>query len=191
MEKITGKTTKSGKNQEEGVMKKLIVVGAMLLLGLCASGLAYALSANDTVAVSMTVDPSFTFAIGEVSVAMGNVASGGTGGGTATLYCGTNRNIPWTIQVKSSTVVSGANSIPLTGFKFNTYALPDSGGTNSAGTFVGTMTAFTAIDQLAYTAAASEKNDLDVKIGLGLQLFAPLTTVTGTYAATVTATMTE
>jgi len=191
MEKITGKTTKSSKNQEEGVMKKLIVLGVMLLLGLCASGLAYALSAYDTVAVSMTVDPSFTFAIGEASVAMGSVIPGGTGGGSATMYCGTNRNIPWTIQVKSGTIVSGANSIPLSGFKFNTYALPDGGGTNSAGTFVGTMTAFTAADQLAYTAATAEKVDLDVRVGLGLQLFAPLTTIAGTYAATVTATMTE
>ena len=172
-------------------MKKLIVLGVMLLLGLFASGSAYAISASDTVGVSITVDPSFTFAIGEASIAMGNVAPGVAGGGTATMYCGTNRNLPWTIQVKSSTVISGTNSIPLSGFKFNTYALPDGGAVNSAGTFVGTKTVFTAADQLAYTCSALEKTDTDVRVGLGLELTPPFTTVAGTYAATVTATMTE
>lgn len=174
-------------------MKKLMVVlGVALSLGLCAGGLASAAeSKSDTVGVSITVNPSFTFAIDEASIAMGNVAPGGTGGGTATMYCGTNRNLPWTIQIKSTTITDGANQIPLSSFKFNTYALPDSGGTNSAGTFVATGTALAVVDQLAYTSAAAEKVDTDVRVGLGLQLATPFNTVAGTYTATVTATMTE
>lgn len=172
-------------------MKRLITSGVMLLIGLCVSGLVYAESASDTTGVTITVNPSFTFSIGEASIAMGSFAPGGTGGGTATMYCGTNRNLPWTVQIKSTTIASGGDSIPLSAFKFTTYALPDSGSTNSAGTFITTGTALTTTDQLAYTCAATEKVDTDVRVGLGLQIITPFNTVSGTYAATVTATMTE
>lgn len=170
-------------------MKKLMIVLVIgLLMGRCVSGVAYAASANDTVGVSIAVDPKFTFSIGEETVNMGTVEDGGTGSGSVTMYCGTNHNLPWTIQVKSSTIVSGGNEIPLSGFKFNTYGTGEQAGT---GTFVGTATALALSDQLAYTAAASEYSDTDVRVCMGFALAVPYSTPSGTYAATVTATMTE
>ncbi len=183
---------KTAKVEEEVVVKKLVLlVWLVLAAWFCAGGLAYAQSASDTVGVSITVDPSFTFAIGETSIAMGNVAPGGTGGGTVTMYCGTNRNIPWTVQIKSTGIISGGNEIPLSCFKFTTYALPDGGGTNSAGTFVATGTAITGADQLAYVCAPAERVDTDVRVGMGLQIVTPFNVESGTYSATVTTTMTE
>ncbi|MBU4376346.1 MAG: hypothetical protein KKD29_02575 [Candidatus Omnitrophica bacterium] len=168
-------------------MKKLIVLGVALLVGLCFSGLAQAETANDTVGVLITVNPSFTFAIGESVVDMGTVAEGSGGSGSVTMYCGTNHNLPWTVQVKSGTIASGANLIPLSNFKFYTFVIAGEG----AGTCVGTATALTLIDQLAYTAALSEYSDTDVRVNMGFVLDVPWSTPSGTYAATVTATMVE
>jgi len=169
-------------------MKRLMVLGLMLLVGLCAIGLAHAESASDTVGVLITVDPSFTFAIGESVVDMGTVAEGAAGSGSITMYCGTNHNLPWTVQVKSSTIVAGANQIPLSNFKFYTFGAGDQAG---EGTFVDTATALTQIDQLAYTANVNEKSDTDVRVAMGFVLDVPYGTPSGTYASTVTATMTE
>lgn len=182
------KITKSCKTEREGVMKKLIVLGVMLLIGLCASGLAYAVSVNDTVGVLLTVGEKFTFAIGESVVDMGTVMEGSAGSGSVTMYAGTNRNLPWTIKVKSSTIASGANLIPLSNFKFYTFAAGEQAGT---GTCIATATALTALDQLAYTASLVEKIDTDVRVTMGFVLDVPYSQPSGTYAATVTATMTE
>jgi hypothetical protein len=174
---------------EEGMkMKKLIVLGVMLLVGIFSIGAAYASSINKDIAVTLNVDPNFTFALDTYAINMGTLALGATGGGTITMYCGTNQNNPWTIQVKSSKVLSGTNEIPLTNFKFVTYGVGDEKG---VGTYVDTQTALTEVNQTAYTAAASEKSDTYVTVCMGLELFIPWNTTAGAYGSTVTATMTE
>ncbi len=173
-------------------MKKLIAISAMLLVILSASGVSYASSAADPVGVLLTVGPTFTFAIGEAVVDMGTVAVGASGGGGVVMWCATNQGNPWTVLVQSTTIDGlPGNQIPLSNFLFNTYALADGGGVDSAGTFVGTPTVLTQIDQLAYTAAASEYSDTDVRVGMYLSLNVPWDQTADTYAATVTATMTE
>lgn len=174
-------------------MKKLIALGAILCIALLVGGVAYASSVPDTVDVTLTVGPIFTFSIGEAIVDMGSVAEGASGVIGCTMYCSTNQNNAWRIQVKSSTVdgIIPGNQIPLSNLKFNTYALADGGGTNSAGTFIAVDTALTGLDQLAYTAAAAEASDTDVRVGMVFVLDVPYSTSADTYTATVTATMTE
>lgn len=169
-------------------MKRLIVVGALILAGLCVSGLACAQSKSDTVGVLITVDPKFTFTIGESVVDMGTVAEGSAGSGSVTMYCGTNHGFPWNIRVQSSPIASGANEISLSNFKFYTFGAGDQAGT---GTFVTDATMLSEDDQFAYSSAISEKNDTDVRVCMGFVLDVPYSTPAGTYAATVTATMSE
>lgn len=175
-------------------MKKLIALGVILCIALLVGGIAYAASASDPVDVTLTVGPIFTFSIGEAIVDMGIVAEGASGSGGCTMYCSTNQGNAWTIQVQSTTVDGTGLTppqIPLSNLKFQTYAMPDGGAVNSAGTFVIVDTALTGIGQLAYTAAAAEAYDTDVRVGMVLVLDVPYSQPADTYTATVTATMTE
>jgi hypothetical protein len=174
-------------------MKKLMILIIVLVLAVCAGRVAYASSASDAVGVLLTVGPKFAFVIGEDVVDMGTVAEGAGGVGGVTMYCSTNQGNPWTILVRTTDVTGGttAATIPLSNFKFQTYALADGDGANSSGTFVATDTALAATDTLAYRSATSEASDTDVRVGMVLILNVPYGTPADTYAATVTATMAE
>jgi len=73
-------------------------------------------------------------------------------------------------------------------FKFYTYGAGEQAGT---GTYVTTPTNFAATDKLAYTSAASEYSDTDVRVCLGMVINVPVSQVAGTYSCAVIATMTE
>jgi len=173
-------------------MKKLIAIGAIAAMTLFTSGIATA-EVSDSIPVVLNVGQIFSLAIGETALDLGELLEGETGGDGLPLYCRSNRGVAWRVQVKSSTILGRASAatIPLTNFKFNTYPLPDGGGTDSAGTFTDTPTALTESDQEAYAAAASEYSDTDVRLGLGLSLLVPYNTVSDIYDATVTCTITE
>lgn len=175
-------------------MKKLITISAMLLVVLFVSSVAYAASDSDQVAVLLTVGPIFSIDIEDSVLDWGEVAQGAAGYGGTTMYCSTNQGNPWTILVNATPVIGGTTGaeIPMDpNFKFSTYALPDWGGTPSAGTFVDPPVVLSTVDQLAYTAAASEYSDTDCRVGLFLVLDVPYGQTADTYASTVTATMTE
>ena len=175
-------------------MKKLIAISAMLLVVLFASGVAYAASDSDSIAVLLTVASDFGIDIPEPVLDFGSIVEGEAGYGSVTMYCTTNLGNPWTILVNATPVLGGSTGaeIPMDpNFRFSTFSALDYNGNPSVGTFVDPPIPLSLIDQLAYTAAISEYSDTDCRVGLFLVLDVPYGTTADTYASLVTATMTE
>ena len=174
-------------------MKKLIAISAMLLVVLFASGVSYAVSDSDAVAVLLTVGNTFSIEIGEDVLDFGTIVEGNAGFGGATMYCATNLSTPWTVLVNATPVIGGSTGaeIPMDpNFKFQTFTANDGEGNPSVGTFVSERP-LALTDQLAYTADITEYSDTDVRVTLFLVLDVPYSTPADTYASLVTATMTE
>ena len=171
-------------------MKKLITLIAIVSIALYVyTGTANA--ADDSIAVNLTVGGVFTFAIGEDSIAMGEVAEGAAGGGGVTLWCASNLGIPWMVNVKATPVTgdSTGSVIPMSNLLYNTYPLPDEGGVDSIGNFIDIDIELLETDYPAYAAAVEEEVDTDVRVGLYITLNVPFGTQQDTYRSTITCTM--
>lgn len=102
MEKMARKT-KSGKTKKEGVMKKLIVAGLVVMLTVFAGSAAQAvMETTKTVNIGVNVTGVFGFDIWDTEYAQTQeVAPGGAGMGDVHIGASSNHTIPWMITASS------------------------------------------------------------------------------------------
>ena len=174
-------------------MKKLITIMAMLSIALFVGSTAYAASVSDTIAVSLAVGEQFTMVLEKNTIDLGTIEVGQPGGDGLTVYCGTNRGLPWRVDVKATQLTGAATSatIPYSEYTYTTYTLDDFDGNPSLGTFVDPPAPLAATDQAAYTGHPSEMNDTDCRFGLYITVLVPWDQIADDYSSTVTCTMTE
>ena len=174
-------------------MKKLLTIMAMLCVAFFISNAVHAASVSDTIAVLLTVGEQFTMVLEKNTIDLGTIEVGQPGGDGLTLYCGTNRGLPWFIYIRSGPLRGAASSliIPFSNYTYTTYTLDDFDGNPSLGVFVDPPDTLFLANKLAYTAHADEANDTDCRIGMYITVNVPWDQVADDYSSTIVLTMTE
>ena len=177
-------------------MKKLIAISIAAIMLLAVSGTANALSASETVGITLNLTDVFSLVVHEADqpdtdklLELGQLDEGATGGSNLEVICGTNQGNAWTVTVlgEDLTNAGATETITVDNITFTPWAGGGDAGIGSLGT-AGPMT---IADQLVYTADPTEYSDTWVTVMCGVSVFVPYGTVSDYYGGDLTFTMTE
>ena len=173
-------------------VRRLIEKAAAMLLNVNMP--TYALSDSQPINITLGVNSIFSLVVEDdldqdALLALGLVDEGDTPGGNLQVICGTNRGIAWTVQIKGEdlTNAGATESITVDNITFTPWA---GGGDQGVG-ILGTAGPVSLLDQLVYTADASEYSDSWVTVMCGIGVFVPYGTVADSYSGDLTFTMVE